>query len=121
MKHLQDNLLSFKLGSTRGAWLAQSVKHPTSTQVTISWFMSLSPALGSVLIAQSLEPASDSVSPSLPLSHSYCFSVCLALFLKRKKIKVKEQKSKKNLEPDRPLSSTSPLVNLTFNGYRALQ
>ena len=45
-------------------WL-QSVEHPTSAQAQISPFMSLSPRLGSVLTAQSLEPASDSVSPSL--------------------------------------------------------
>ncbi|VFV38580.1 Hypothetical predicted protein [Lynx pardinus] len=31
----------------------------------ISWFVGLSPMLGSVLAAQSLKPASDSVSPSL--------------------------------------------------------
>ena len=36
--------------------------------------------LGSVLTAQSLEPASDSVSPavSLPLPHSYTVSLCLS-------------------------------------------
>ena len=45
--------------------MAQSVKRPTSAQVMISWSVSLSPVLGSVLTAQSLEPASDSVSPSL--------------------------------------------------------
>ena len=49
----------------RGAWMAQLVKHPTSAQVMISQFVSLGPASGSVLTAQSLEPASDSVSPSL--------------------------------------------------------
>ena len=49
----------------RGAWVAQSVKPPTSAQVMISWFVGWSPASGSVLIAQSLEPVSDSVSPSL--------------------------------------------------------
>ena len=49
----------------RGAWVAQSVKRPTSAQVTISQSASSSPALGSGLMAQSLEPASDSVSPSL--------------------------------------------------------
>ena len=49
----------------QGAWLAQSVKCPTSAQVMISWFVGLSPASGSVLAAQSLESASDSVSPSL--------------------------------------------------------
>ena len=45
--------------------MAQSVKRWTSAQVMISRFMGLSPALGSVLTAQSLEPVSDSVSPSL--------------------------------------------------------
>ena len=49
----------------RGAWVAQSVKCPTSAQVMISQFVGLSPMLGSVLTAQSLKPASDSVSPSL--------------------------------------------------------
>ena len=48
-----------------GAWVAQSVKHLTSAQVMISWFVSSSPTWGSVLTAQSLEPVSDSVSPSL--------------------------------------------------------
>ena len=48
-----------------GAWVAQSVKHPTSTQVTISRSMGSSPARGSELTARSLEPASRSVSPSL--------------------------------------------------------
>ena len=47
-----------------GAWVAQSAKCPTSAQVTISQFMGSSPASGSVLTAQSLEPVSDSVSPS---------------------------------------------------------
>lgn len=42
------------------------VKRPTSAQVMVSQFVSLSPASGSVLTAQSLEPASNSVSPSLP-------------------------------------------------------
>ena len=49
---------------TRGSWVAQSVGHPTSAWVMISQFMSLSPASGCVLTARSLEPASDSVSPS---------------------------------------------------------
>ena len=59
-----------------GAWVAQSVKHPTSAQVMISWFVSSSPALGSVLTAQSLKPASDSVSP--PHCPSL-FVLCLSL------------------------------------------
>ena len=37
--------------------MAQSVKRPTSAQVMISRSVSSSPALGSVLMAQSLEPA----------------------------------------------------------------
>ena len=49
----------------RGAWVAQSVKQPTLAQLMISWSVSSSPASGSVLTAQSLEPVSDSVSPSL--------------------------------------------------------
>ena len=48
--------------------MAQSVKRLTSAQVMIAWFMSSSPESGSVLTAQSLEPAWDSVSPSLSLS-----------------------------------------------------
>ena len=51
--------------SLHGPWVAQPVKQPTSAQVVISRFMSSSPTSGSVLTAQSLEPASDSVSPSL--------------------------------------------------------
>ena len=45
--------------------MAQAVKHPTSAQVIISRFISSSPTSGSVLTAESLKPASDSVSPSL--------------------------------------------------------
>ena len=61
------------------AWVAQSVKRPTSAQVMISQFVSSSPASGSVLTAQSLEPASDSVSPSLCSSPTCTLSVCLSL------------------------------------------
>ena len=49
----------------RGTWVAQSVKRPTSAQVVITQSVSSSPASGSALTAQSLEPASDSVSSSL--------------------------------------------------------
>ena len=76
-----------KIDVSRGAWVAQSVKHPTSAQVIISWFVSLSPASGSVLTAQSLEPASDSVSPSLsarPLL-MLCVSLSLIISVKKKK------------------------------------
>ena len=61
----------------RGSWVAQSVECLTSSQVMISQFVSLSPMLGSMLTAQSLEPASDSVSPSL--SAPPLFMLCLSL------------------------------------------
>ena len=61
----------------RGAWVAQSVKRPTSAQVTISRPVGSSPASGSGLMAQSLEPALDSVSPSL--SAPPPFMLCLSL------------------------------------------
>ena len=62
--------------NNRGTGVAQSVKCLTLAYVTILQFVSLSPALGSVLTAQSLEPASDSVSPSLlSLPDSLIFSV----------------------------------------------
>ena len=49
-------------------WVAESVKHLTSAQLMISWSVSSSPVSGSVLTAQSLETASDSVPPSLSAS-----------------------------------------------------
>ena len=63
-----------------GAWVAQSVEQLTSAQVMISLFVSSkpAPAWGSVLTAQSLEPASDSV------SHSLSASPPLVLSLSRK-------------------------------------
>ena len=46
-------------------WLSRLSGHPTSVQVMILQFVSSSPTSSSVLTAWSLEPASDSVSPSL--------------------------------------------------------
>ena len=69
--------LSLSTINVRDAWVAQSVKRPTSAQVTISWSVSSSPASGSGLMAQSLEPVSDSVSPSL--SAPPPFMLCLSL------------------------------------------
>ena len=70
--------LSYFKRKYRGAGVARLVKHLTSAQVMISGSMSSSLASGSVLTAQSLEPASDSVSPSLtvprPRSHSVSLS-----------------------------------------------
>ena len=59
----------------RGAWMAQSVKPPTSAQVMISRSVSSSPASGSVLTAQSLEPVSDSVFPSLHQHYTFIMNV----------------------------------------------
>ena len=55
--------------------MAQSVEPPTAAQVMISQLVGSSPSLGSVLTAQSLEPASNSVSPSL--SAPPLLSLCL--------------------------------------------
>ena len=64
-----------------GTLVAQSVRRPTLGQVMISQFVSSNPALGSVLAAQSLEPTSDSVSPSLsaPPMHMLCLSLSLII------------------------------------------
>ena len=76
MTYIYSNFFLLEAKVT-GAWVAQSVKHPTSAQVMISRSVSSSPASGSVLTAQSLEPASDSVSPSL--SDPPPFMLCLSL------------------------------------------
>ena len=62
--------------------MAQLVKRLTWGQVMISQLVSLSPMLGSMLTAHSLDPASDSVSPlsALPLLMP-CLS--LSLFLSK--------------------------------------
>ena len=69
--------------------MAQSVKHPTSAQVMISRFLSSSPTSGSELTAQSLEPASDSVSPSLSAPPPLVLSLSLSLSLSFKNILTK--------------------------------
>ena len=65
--------------------LGGSVNCPTSVQVMTLWFVSSSPVSGSVLTAQSLEPASDSVSPSLsallPLICAHMLSLSLSFSL----------------------------------------
>ena len=77
-----SNKECFKL-HLRGAWVAQSVGRLTTAQVMISQSVGLSPTSGSVLGAQSLEPASDSVSPSLSAPSLLAF--CLSLSLKNNK------------------------------------
>ena len=64
-----------------GGRLGVSVELLTLAQVVISQFVSLSTMSGSVLTAQSLEPTSDSVSPSL--SDCPLLVLCLSLSLKK--------------------------------------
>ena len=61
-----------------GTWVAQLVKHLTSAQAMISRFVSSSPASGSVLTAQSLEPALV-LCVSLSLSALPPLMLCLSL------------------------------------------
>ena len=55
----------FRREASGGTWVVQLVERLTSAQVLILRFMGSSPIWGSVLTAQSLKAASDSVSPSL--------------------------------------------------------
>ena len=65
-----------------GAWVAQLVERPTLAQVMISQFVGSSPASGSVLTAQSPDPASDSLSP--PLSVPPLLMLCVSLSFNNK-------------------------------------
>ena len=69
-----------------GAWVAQSIERPTLAHVMISGSVSSSPASGSVLTAQSLEPASDSVFLSLWSSPSHALSLSVSKINKHWKI-----------------------------------
>ena len=81
MHGLLGRTLDVKETWVLGAWVAQSVKRPTLAQVMISRFVGSNPTSRSVLMAQRLEPASDSVSPSLSapplliLAHSHSLSL----------------------------------------------
>ena len=68
----------FEKNKNRGVWVAQSVERPTSAQVMVSRSVSSSPESGSVLTARSLEPSSDSVSPSLSAPNPLAFCLCLS-------------------------------------------
>ena len=58
--------------------MAQSIEHLTLAQVMISQSVSSSPTLGSVLTAQNLEPALDSVSSSLSAPSPLVLCLCLS-------------------------------------------
>ena len=87
-----------------------------------------SPASSSVLTAQNLEPASDSVSPSLsaPPLLMLCLSVCLSLSKINKHLKNVNKRSLLQISlhcvmlPHRPLSSTFNVVDLHSNGFHLL-
>ena len=66
---------------------AQSVECLTSAQVMISQSVDSSPTLGSLLTAWSLEPAPDSVSPSLSAPPQ--LALCLCLFFSKINVKKK--------------------------------
>ena len=79
--------------------MAQSVECPTSAQVMISRSVGSSPGSGSVLTAQSLEPASDSVSPSLSAPPP------LTLYLSLSKINIKNKSVTKERKEERDIES----------------
>ena len=66
---MENRLVAIRREQAWGTWVAQSVKHPALAQVMISQLLSSSPTSGTVLTARILEPASDSVSPSLSARH----------------------------------------------------
>ena len=76
--------------SNQGAW---SVKRQTSAQVMSSQFVGSSPTSGSVLTAQNVEPASNSVSLSLsaPPQLALCVCVCLSLSLSSLSLSLKNK------------------------------
>ena len=76
---LVRKMSKLKMAEIWGAWVARSVGHLTAAQITIWRFVGSSPALGSVLTAQSLEPASDS---GLPLPYSCSVSLCFSIINK---------------------------------------
>ena len=83
--HTEAHSVTNQKQKPRGTWVAQSVNCLTLAQVMISEFVGLSPASGSVLTVQSLEPASNSVSPSVSASPPPSLCLCLSLKTKNKK------------------------------------
>ena len=79
-----------------GAWVAQSVEHPTSAQVMISQLMSSSPAIG--LCADSSEPgACFRFCVSLSLCPSLAYAVSLSLSLSRINKTLKKKKCRSDV------------------------
>ena len=99
----KSGIISTEVCNLRGAWVAQWVEHPTSAQVMISRVTGLSPASGSVLTARSLEPASDSVPPSLSPLPCSC-SVSVSVSVSQKQINIKKMPVTSVMSADFPLS-----------------
>ena len=76
-EYLFRALSSGRINGHSEAWVVQLVKCPTLAQVIISRSVFSSAELGSVLTAHSLEPDSDTVSPSL--SAPLLLMICLCL------------------------------------------
>ena len=86
---IETNQYKHKDMQERGTWVPRLVKCQTSPKVMISRFMGSRPPSGSVLTAQSLEPVSHSVSPSL--SASSPLTLCPCPSLKNKYLKIKKK------------------------------
>ena len=80
--------------------LGGSVERPTLVQVMILPFVGSSPTLGSVLTARSLEPAFDSVSPSLCPFPAHALSLSVPKINKRWKKKFNDY-NQRRLQPGR--------------------
>ena len=74
---------SLRLFISDSSYFSIFLKALTLAQVTISRFFSSSPATGPGPTAQSLEPASDAVSPSLSAPPLLTFCLCLSRMNKR--------------------------------------
>ena len=95
--------------------MAQSVGHPTSAQLMISWSLSSSPVPGSVLTVQSLEPASDSVCVCLSLSAPTQLVLCLS----QKYTIKKYQKEKKAISTQTVRGTASHVAVASLAAYRS--
>ena len=103
-----------------GAWATQLVERPTSAQVTISQFVGLSPASGSVLTVQSwLQILSPSLCPSAAHTLSL-LSVSLSLKNKStlKKFKVCHLKNKQIKQKHYMLESFRFPINFHFYFFK---
>ena len=88
--------------------MAPLIKLPTLAQIMTSPLVGLSPASGSVLTAQSLDPASGPVSPSLAFPHSLSLSLSPSKINKRQKNEDFIQTYALDQKESRKVISTSP-------------